>query len=31
MSVIVKPPTAEELLHMPDDWFCHELMDGELI
>jgi Uma2 family endonuclease len=31
MSITVKSFSAEELLHMPDDGFRYELVDGELI
>ena len=30
MSATVKPMTAEDLLRMPDDGFCYELVRGEL-
>jgi hypothetical protein len=31
MSITAKSFSAEELLHMPDDGFRYELVDGELI
>ena len=31
MSVSIKQISADELLHMPDDGFCYELIEGELI
>src|SRR2546425_11388340 len=30
-AVLTKPMTADELLAMPDDAFCYELVKGELI
>ena len=30
-AVLTKPMTADELLAMPDDGFCYELVKGELI
>ena len=31
MSVAIKSVTADELLYMPQDGFCYELINGELI